>query len=433
VRERLDFIEHHNLALGLFSNFRPDFGKPPIDLQIIKEKISYHLRQMTLMVTNDCNLRCRYCVYSGIYKGRNQLADKFMDFDLAKKAIDYLIAHSQGQGKDQVALAFYGGEPFLNFRLIKRCVEYINAVKEGVVFTATTNGTIINKEMIEFLTHNNFLLLVSLDGPRDIHDANRVFKNGQRGTFSRIIRNLERIREYNPNYFNSHVQLCVTLVPPIDYVSLDTFFSSLGLFCRVNFVEIFGSPYFDNLTPSELQPKGFKNLADKFTHGATENIYGNIRDNPDYMFVYGLFDPSIRRLHNRVICNLGKHQPRFGLCVPGADRSFVDLNGKFYPCEKTDGNKNLCMGNTEGGVDFNRVHSLIESFWTMQQQGNCSDCPWVRICEMCIAHVVYNHRYDDKKRKYVCISLQSHYPDVMKLYCSILERNKQAFDYIERH
>ena len=156
------------------------------------------LNYMILQVTQQCNLRCSYCAYSGLYYNRQHNSQR-MSFETAKKAIDFFIQRTAES--HYLRLGFYGGEPLLEFDLIKKCVAYIKDKVEGrdVTFVTTTNGTLLTDEKIKFLAENNFHLMISLDGSKAEHDACRVFPNGQ-GSFDIIMKNLRRVRELYPDY-----------------------------------------------------------------------------------------------------------------------------------------------------------------------------------------------------------------------------------------
>ena len=101
------------------------------------------LGQLILQVTQQCNLRCSYCTYSGIYEGNRTHSSNWMSFETAKKAIDFFFDHNIDSAK--VPVGFYGGEPLLAFDLIVQCIEYIEDKIEGreIQFGLTTNGTLL--------------------------------------------------------------------------------------------------------------------------------------------------------------------------------------------------------------------------------------------------------------------------------------------------
>ncbi len=144
---------------------------------------------ITLQVTQNCNLHCSYCAYSGNYENRSHKALN-MDIETAKKGIDYLIEHSPDN--EIVDIGFYGGEPLLTFNLIKECVAYAEKKAEGknMMFNLTTNGTLIKPEMIDFFEKHNVSITISIDGPREIHDLNRKFAHSGTGSFDIMMKNL---------------------------------------------------------------------------------------------------------------------------------------------------------------------------------------------------------------------------------------------------
>jgi organic radical activating enzyme len=118
---------------------------------------------MILQVTQQCNLRCQYCAYSGAYYNRTHNSAR-MSFETAKRAIDFLLARSHES--DHVHVGFYGGEPLLEFDLIKRCVDYVKKSVEGrsITFGITTNATLLNDEKIlEDRLHGDFNQTVRFD------------------------------------------------------------------------------------------------------------------------------------------------------------------------------------------------------------------------------------------------------------------------------
>lgn len=144
------------------------------------------LNFLILQVTQNCNLRCEYCVYSGNYRTRSH-DNKRMSFDLAQKGIDFLYQHSRDSTR--IIIGFYGGEPLLEFDLIKKCVFYIEKLFYGkkVIFTITTNATLLKESVVEFLVEKNFNLIISLDGPKEIHDKSRRFSNSKKSSYEALI------------------------------------------------------------------------------------------------------------------------------------------------------------------------------------------------------------------------------------------------------
>lgn len=179
-----------------------------------------NLSTMALQVTQSCNLRCKYCVYSGNYENRKHSSLR-MNRATAYKAIDFFIEHSANTEK--LHLGFYGGEPLLEFELIKDCVEYIRGiVDKEVIFNITTNCVLLDEDKIDFLYQNDFRLTISLDGPQEVHDANRV-KLDDSGSFSNVITAIRIIKRKYPEYL-SKVNINAVLDISKDFKDVYDFF-----------------------------------------------------------------------------------------------------------------------------------------------------------------------------------------------------------------
>lgn len=138
-------------------------------LNTVGEYMNGNLRQLILQVTQNCNLRCKYCVYSGSYVNRTH-TKKRMSFEIAKQAVDFYFAHNTN--KDAGVISFYGGEPLLEMELIKKIVVYSEKLYEGkeLRFNMTSNATLLTDEIADFLYEHNFNLTISLDGPEEVHN-----------------------------------------------------------------------------------------------------------------------------------------------------------------------------------------------------------------------------------------------------------------------
>ena len=171
-------------------------------LSSIEQYMNGNLRQLILQVTQNCNLRCKYCVYSGSYINRTH-TNKRMTFETAKKAVDFYFSHSTN--KDVGIISFYGGEPLLEFELIQEIVAYCRKLYRGknVRFNMTTNATLLTDAIVKYLYENDFNLTISLDGPQNVHDQSRVFADNHSGTFEKIMENLDEIGQKYPVYMNN--------------------------------------------------------------------------------------------------------------------------------------------------------------------------------------------------------------------------------------
>jgi uncharacterized protein len=192
------------------------------------------ITNIALFVTQKCNLNCVYCYGNqGKYGGEG-----IMSNHIAFKAIDWLIEKSQNQKK--LTISFFGGEPLLNFELIKSVVEY--SLKKGdklskdFEFNINTNATLLNDEIINFFLKNRFKIIVSIDGDKEIQDSQRPFKNGK-GTFNTILPRVKKLLLSIPDVScravlldNTNPSIVEKKLQEIGFQKILTSYSSLSLF-----------------------------------------------------------------------------------------------------------------------------------------------------------------------------------------------------------
>jgi uncharacterized protein len=169
-------------------------------ISIKKYLLRYGIQQLILNVTEDCNFRCKYCTYSEYYEYTRPRSEKCMVFSVAKKAIDqFIMLLKEGQRFNPLrepSIGFYGGEPLLNFDLIKDCIEYVETIDDdfGIIYNITTNGSLLDKHKADWLMEHDFTIAVSLDGPEEEHDRNRIYSDGK-GTFRNVMKNVSSIMD----------------------------------------------------------------------------------------------------------------------------------------------------------------------------------------------------------------------------------------------
>lgn len=149
------------------------------------------ITSMALFVTQACNLQCVYCY--------EEKVGGHMEEKTAFQAVDWLLGHAGNSKK--IYISFFGGEPFLNFPLIKKVVAYarerVGALDKVVTFNITTNATLLDEEMILFLREYDVHVLVSMDGPREIQDQQRPFADG-RGSYHVILPRVKKLLAVKP-------------------------------------------------------------------------------------------------------------------------------------------------------------------------------------------------------------------------------------------
>lgn len=169
--------------------FTPDTFAPMAGT--FKERSGDVVKALCLHVAHTCNLNCSYCFASqGKYHGERAL----MSLEVGKRAIDFLIENSGT--RHNLEVDFFGGEPLMNWEVVKQIVAYARSVEKqhskNFRFTLTTNGMLINDEVIEFANREMSNVVLSLDGRREVHDATRVDYAGH-GSYDRIVPKFQKL------------------------------------------------------------------------------------------------------------------------------------------------------------------------------------------------------------------------------------------------
>lgn len=147
------------------------------------------IKALCINIAHDCNLRCQYCFAGQGGYGQWRM---LMSFDVARRAVDFLIAHSGP--REHCELDFFGGEPLMNWHVVQQTIDYVHKQekKRGkkIKMSLTTNGLLLDKEKVKYLTDNHISLILSLDGRKEMHDRMRPGVHGE-GTYDEIVKNLQ--------------------------------------------------------------------------------------------------------------------------------------------------------------------------------------------------------------------------------------------------
>ncbi len=172
--------------------FTPDDYENYIDSMKDRETV---VKAMCLHIAHDCNLGCKYCfAEEGEYHGRRA----FMSFEVGKKALDYLVANSGN--RRNLEIDFFGGEPLMNWQVVKDLVAYGRSLEEAnnkkFRFTLTTNGVLLNDEIMEFANKEMANVVLSLDGRKCVNDMMRPMRGKEaRGSYDLIVPKFQKLAE----------------------------------------------------------------------------------------------------------------------------------------------------------------------------------------------------------------------------------------------
>ncbi|AEY65013.1 Cys-rich peptide radical SAM maturase CcpM [Clostridium sp. BNL1100] len=385
---------------------------------LLEQNLASKIKMITLQVTQQCNLRCEYCAYSGDYVNRGH-ANARMSFETAKKGIDFLISHSKDV--DMVNVGFYGGEPLLEFELIKKCVNYTldNYGGKKITFGMTTNGTLFTKEILDFLSMHDFLIIISLDGPKEIHDLNRKFAAGGCGTFDKVNKNLEIFRESYPEYFKK-VRFNVVMDRKNDFSCMNEFFNSDDIFTDLT---LNTSDISVNYLKKQYQSSDTFDI--KFKYEVFKlylNKVGKLDKRIVSKLVTGTYNRvktsfSKERLYTKKLPDKTHHS---GPCVPGAQRLFMDVNGNFYPCERvSESSEVMRIGHVDMGFDYEKIRKILNIGKITEK--SCINCWAFRFCTLCAASADDMEGLSAEMKSKHCNAVRATQEEALKDYCTLIE------------
>jgi len=408
-------------AKGYLSSNRAKKIEHPV-APVYESYLNSKMNTVTLQVTQQCNLRCHYCAYSGNYDNRVH-ENRDMELETALKAIDLVIDNSSDSPK--IDIGFYGGEPLLKFELIKKCVKYAKTIAEGkkIVFRMTTNGTLLSGDRAEFLVENDFNLLISIDGPKEHHDKNRIFINSDLGSYDVIMNNIEELTRKYPEYVSRNIAFNAVLDGETEFKCAHEFFSSYDTIkdFSVNFSFVSGDyttkeiPY-DDIFDIQYKYERFKvylNKLGKLSLGKTLKIFQDefintkdqIADRKKFEQIFNVEHPG-------------------GPCVPCIRKMFVSVDGTIYPCERvSELSVPMQLGHVKDGV-IDIAKAILSIGKITEKQ--CINCWAYRYCIQCAAGADDLESLSPTIRLSKCDGIKRTVENEFKTFCSLKEL---GFDY----
>ena len=367
-------------AENLFCDGSWSFSVP--DREEFIELVSGNCEQIVLELTEACNLRCGYCIYNDHHPNHRGFSERLMTFDVAKKSIDCVLKNFK---RDKFALTFYGGEPLVNFSLMKQCIDYVRQEYMHIEFSYgfTTNLTLLTKEMVDYFKEvGNMDIVCSLDGPREMHDKYRKYIDG-RGSFEKAISNFKLLLNefYCPDKKRGLSINCV-LTPPYREEKLkkirDFFYKELmipkAIACNYSYVDT-GEMQIENSSSHGNAVLEVSPLEEWAGSDFTAN-----KEKSDF---WSIINVELSRVAKRLIAEEGHIDHAFlhGNCIPGQRRMYVTVDGTFKPCEKVGRAPEL--GNCNDGYDYERSYRLYIEDYIKYFHEKCSNC-WARnMCGIC--------------------------------------------------
>lgn len=365
----------------VINNIKDKWSKEEIEeayeelLDLVKEEVLYskdlyeeiamagdesesYIKALCLNVVHDCNLRCKYCFADeGEYKG----CRKPMSAEVGKRAIDYVLENSGNIKNIEVDL--FGGEPLMVFDTIKEIVDYAKEkdklYNKNIRFTMTTNATLLNDEIIDYIDKNMGNIILSIDGRKEVNDNVRIRVDGS-GCYDRILPNIKKMvdrRDPSKQYY------------------------ARGTFTREN------TDFFEDVMA--LANEGFSEISiEPVVLPDSHNLSIRREDLPKIYEQYDmLYKEMLRRAENNdnpfkfyhfnIDLNGGPCvYKRIAGCGAGHEYVAITPDGDIYPCHQFVGNEEFLLGNINSGIknknlskDFKNAH--------IYNKPKCKEC-WAR-------------------------------------------------------
>ncbi len=288
------------------------------------------VKALCLHIAHDCNLACRYCfAEEGEYHGRRAL----MSYEVGKKALDFLIANSGSRRNLEVD--FFGGEPLMNWQVVKDLVRYGREQEKlhnkNFRFTLTTNGVILNDEIMEFCNREMANVVLSIDGRKEVHDRMRPFRKGQ-GSYELIVPKFQKFAD-SRNQEKYYVRGTFTR-NNLDFAADVLHLADLG------FKQISVEPVVaDETEDYALREEDIPVICEEYDKLAKEMIKRHKEGN-GFQFFHFMIDltggPCVYK--------------RLSGCGSGTEYLAVTPWGDLYPCHQFVGEEKFLMGNVDDGI-----------------------------------------------------------------------------------
>ena len=335
--------------------FTPDTFEA--DATRFKERSGNIIKALCLHVAHTCNLNCAYCFASqGNYHGDRAV----MSFEVGKRALDFLVENSGN--RTNLEVDFFGGEPLMNWQVVKDLVMYARSIEKekgkNFRFTLTTNGVLVDDDVIEFANKEMHNVVLSLDGRKEIHDAVRVDYAGN-GSWERIVPRFQKFveargdREYYMRGTFTHAN--------------PDFTKDINEMLRLGFNKLSMEPVV--CAPDDaaaLTQEDLPVVLEQYEILAKDMLEKEKEGKP-YTFYHYMIDlkggPCIYK--------------RISGCGSGTEYMAVTPWGDLYPCHQFVGDEKFLLGNVFDGVTNNDIREEFRSC-NVYVRPECKDC-WAKL------------------------------------------------------
>ena len=331
------------------------------------------VKALCLHIAHDCNLACKYCFAGeGEYRGHREL----MSFEVGKKALDFLVRESGN--RINLEVDFFGGEPLMNWQVVKDLVAYGRSLEathnKKFRFTLTTNGVLLNDDIIEFANKEMSNIVLSIDGRKEVHNFMRPHRGGQ-GSYDEIVPKFKKVAE-SRDQMNYYVR--GTFTQHNLYFAEDVkHLADLG-FKQISVEPVVAKPTEDYALRDENIPA----LMEEYDKLAVE-LLKRRKEGNGVNFFHFMIDleggPCVAK--------------RLSGCGSGTEYLAVTPWGDLYPCHQFVGDENFLMGNVDTGVTNTELRDKFKCC-NVYSKEKCRNCFAKFYCSGGCAANAYNFHGD---------------------------------------
>lgn len=313
--------------------------------------------EITVFVTENCNLKCSYCyeknkrlnIIFDVIKFKNQIEEMIKNNNIAKV----------------LKIVFFGGEPILFFSKVKEIVFELNKLNLYIKYSISTNGTLLNDEVVDFFVQNNFLIMISLDAPKYLHDQNRRYKLNNVSTYLDIVENINKYSKV----------LSINIRQTLTKFNFDLFESNRSLF-ELGVESINFAPAMNN---EEINQNDLRDFLYKFSVHFLKSIKN--REIFRYVEIY----EYLKKIHYGF-------EPTRLPCKAGINQFTVDVNSDFHLCHRMVNIDNEYLFSENSVFKLEKVKSFQEKLikYTNNILQECQICWAQTFCGSCCYAVSFN-------------------------------------------
>lgn len=370
---------------------------PPTDFSSMPEVYMF-----IIAITEQCNLRCTYCCYSGEYEGNHSHNSRTLCEGDIQAIYDFI---DKTANTKPIRISFYGGEPLVNYPLVQYAIQAgLQRWEDDVTFSVSTNGTLLTEERIDWLVNNGVELAISIDGTQPFHDAHRVDAKGN-GSYTKVRNAMAYLHN---NTFNQYPKVVLMMTLP----SVSALIPIAQAWQEDEVLQHYAPTHISGLTPNFSQgvaKEDWETLKTQYIQ-----LLDAYEQHPEWSVLQTFFGEIASYWKNRPVFEVSGSTP-LSTCMPVNTKLYIDANLQLSVCEKF--NDRFRIGSISDGIDWQKANEMTKEYFR-KRESRCTYCPAVRMCNMCLTSIAYT----DDQWDILCHNERLYHQLHMFLFCEMAER-----------